>query len=133
MDGVTQFLLCIGWRELLLRPDPQRHCIGGLLGFSSGLQAEIALLVSMEASAVVGRWFQAQGGASGYKRLRRPPQMLPALTPRNPVAFGRSNDELPGLKEQGAPEQADADQSLDQTAKATTGVGPARRFCGVSH
>ena len=37
-------------REHLLRPDAQRHRIGGLLRFSSCLPTEIALLVGMKTS-----------------------------------------------------------------------------------
>lgn len=55
VDAVAHALLGgLGGELLLLLPHPQRHRIGGLLGFAGGLPAEVALLVGVKTGAVVG-------------------------------------------------------------------------------
>ena len=97
MNGIPQLALSLSGSQLLVWPDPEGHSVGGLLSFRGGLPAEIALLISMEASAVVRRWLQPGGAALDQQRLGRNPQLLPALTPGNPIAFSRTNDQLPLL------------------------------------
>ena len=133
VNGIPQLALSLGGSQLLVWPDPEGHRIGGLLSFRGGLPAEIALLISMEASAVVRRWLQPGGGALDQQRSGCNPQLLPALTPGNPIAFSRTNDQLPGLEEERPPEQSDADQGFDQTTKTAAGVSPAGGLHGVGH
>ena len=133
VDGFTQPSLRLLRAELFIGPYPQRHGIGGLLGFSGGLPAEIALLVGMEANPVVLRNAQISRAALLKQRFSGLLQLLAARTPGNAVALGGANDQLARLKEQRTPQQANADQRLDHTAESAAGVRPLGRLGGGVH
>ena len=133
VDRLTQTLLGLLRAELFIGPHPQRHGIGGLLSFSRGLPAEIALLVGMEANPVVLRNAQISCAALLEQWFGGLLQLLAARTPGNAIALGGANDQLPRLKKQRTPQQSNADQRLDQPAQSAAGIRPLGRLGGGVH
>lgn len=133
VNRIAQHALGFGGRELLIGPDPQGHGICGLLRLRRGLLAEVALLIGVKASEVIDGGIQSRGAAAGQQWFSRLPQLLPALTPWDAIAFRRTNNQLPRLKKERSPEQADANQRFDEAAQATAGFSPTGRSGGVRH
>ena len=127
MDARPQPLLGLERRETFLRPDPQRHGIGGLLRFTGGLPAEIALVVGMKADPVVAG--SAHGGIDhpAKQRFGLGLQLFPAGLPADALTLCGADDQLTGPLEQDSFESLNGQQAVDQPAEEMVGSHPVGR------
>ena len=126
MDRIPQTGLSNQRGQGLVGPDAQSHRISGLLSLRCGLPTEIALFVSMESNAVVVRRHQAGCRHVRQQWARLMKQRLAAGPPGDSIAFSRTDDQLPGLKEQRSPQPADVDQPLNPQPQTLARISPLR-------
>jgi hypothetical protein len=74
----------------------------------------------MKASAVIRRCYDTWKDAELTQWLSEMAQFKATLTPRDTVAFGRSNDQSTCLKKQGPTKNSKANQQFDDTTETST-------------